>query len=148
MRGLVVHALLGLATVVLFLRANAHLYRRDWPGSATTPMEGFCYAMAALSVVVGWYFNTVYMFEYPAEGSWTHFIAMMFDNPAGGSVGQDIVVTNAVLFPLWTIVDGTRRGMKIPWIYFVMSLFTSFGFAMGLFLAAQERQLRWTAAAR
>ena len=29
------------------------------------------------------------------------------------------------------------------WIYFVMSLFTSFGFAMGLYLAAQERQVRW-----
>jgi len=27
-----------------------------------------------------------------------------------------------------------------------MSLFTSFGFAMGLYLAAQERQLRWNAA--
>jgi hypothetical protein len=24
-----------------------------------------------------------------------------------------------------------------------MSLFTSFGFAMGLYLAAQERQVRW-----
>jgi hypothetical protein len=26
-----------------------------------------------------------------------------------------------------------------------MSLVTSFGFAMGLYLAAQERQLRWNA---
>jgi hypothetical protein len=34
------------------------------------------------------------------------------------------------------------------WLYFVMSLFTSFGFAMGLYLAAQERQLRWNARSR
>jgi hypothetical protein len=27
-----------------------------------------------------------------------------------------------------------------------MSLVTSFGFAMGLYLAAQERQVRWSAA--
>jgi len=27
-----------------------------------------------------------------------------------------------------------------------MSLFTSFGFSMGLYLAAQERQVRWNAA--
>jgi hypothetical protein len=27
-----------------------------------------------------------------------------------------------------------------------MSLFTSFGFAMALYLAAQERQVRWNAA--
>ena len=29
-----------------------------------------------------------------------------------------------------------------------MSLFTSFGFAMGLYLAAQERQVRWRAVGR
>ena len=29
-----------------------------------------------------------------------------------------------------------------------MSLFTSFGFSMGLYLAAQERQVRWLAARR
>jgi len=29
-----------------------------------------------------------------------------------------------------------------------MSLFTSFGFAMGLYLAAQERQARWLASGR
>jgi hypothetical protein len=49
------------------------------------------------------------------------------------------------LFPLWTISDGPRRGLRGTWIYFTMSLFTSFGFAMGLYLAAQERQLRWLA---
>jgi hypothetical protein len=33
--------------------------------------------------------------------------------------------------------------MRQPWIYFVLSLLTSFGFAMGLYLAVHERQLRW-----
>jgi hypothetical protein len=33
--------------------------------------------------------------------------------------------------------------LRWTWIYFVMSLFTSFGFAMGMYLAAQERQVRW-----
>ena len=46
---------------------------------------------------------------------------------------------NAILFPLWTIVDGPRRGLKRAWIWFVMSLFTSFGFSMAAYLAAQER---------
>jgi hypothetical protein len=70
---------------------------------------------------------------------------MLFDNPAAGSVGQDVIVTNAILFPLWTMIDGPRRGLKGTWIYFTMSLVTSFGFAMGLYLAAQERQVRWNA---
>jgi hypothetical protein len=43
-------------------------------------------------------------------------------------------------------IDGRRRGLRLPWLCFVVSLFTSFGFAMGIYLAAQERQLRWNAA--
>ncbi len=69
-----------------------------------------------------------------------------FTNPASGSVGQDMIITNVLLFPLWTMIDGPRRGLRHTWIYFVMSLFTSFSFAMGLYLAAQERQVRWLAA--
>ena len=76
------------------------------------------------------------------------FTRQLFDTPAGGSIAQDVIVTNAILFPLWTIVDGPRRGLRWAWLYFVMSLFTSFGFAMGLYLAAQERQVRWNARAR
>ena len=78
----------------------------------------------------------------PASVSGTEIVSL----PATASIGQDIIVTNVFLFPLWTIIDGPRRGLKRAWLYFVMSLFTSFGFAMGLYLAAQERQVRWLAA--
>jgi len=104
--------------------------------------------LAVGSVCIGWYFNVQYVQTYPAEASWLHFTKMLFTNPAGGSGAQDLIVTNAVLFPLWTISDGPRRGLRGTWIYFTMSLFTSFGFAMGLYLAAQERQLRWLASGR
>jgi hypothetical protein len=96
-------------------------------------------------VAIGWYYNVRYVFGYPAEYSWQHFTAMLFTNPASGSVGQDMIITNVLLFPLWTMIDGPRRGLRHTWIYFVMSLFTSFSFAMGLYLAAQERQVRWLA---
>jgi hypothetical protein len=92
MLSLLIHAALGLLTVGVFYRVNAHLYRRDWPGA------------------------------------------------------QDLIITNAILFPLWTMIDGPRRGLRGTPIYFIMSLFTSFGFAMGLYLAAQERQVRRLAA--
>jgi len=146
MLSLVVHAVLGALSVLLFYRFNAHLYRDDWPGSRITLLEGFYYSCAIGSVCVGWWFNTHYVMAYPAQASWMHFTSMLFDNPAAGSAGQDMIVTNVFLFPLWTIIDGPRRGMRRPWIYFVISLFTSFGFAMGVYLAAQERQLRWNAA--
>lgn len=144
MLSLLVHAALGALTVAIFFSVNAHLYRRDWAGADTTPLEGVYYLFAGLSVVLGWYCNVRYVFGYPAEYSWTHFTSMLFANPASASVGQDMIVTNCVLFPLWTIVDGTRRGLRATWLYFVMSLFTSFSFAMGMYLAAQERQVRWT----
>ena len=94
-------------------------------------------------MLTGWYFHVRYVFCYPDDASCTHFTAMLFTNPAASSAGQDILVTNAILFPLWTLIDGPRRGLRWCWIYFVMSLFTSFGFAMGMYLAAQERQVRW-----
>jgi hypothetical protein len=145
MLSLFVHAALGALTIVVFFLVNAHLYRRDWAGSRTTFLEGLYYVLAVGSVCTGWYFNVQYVQAYPAEYSWVHFIRMLFTNPAAGSGGQDLIVTNVVLFPLWTMIDGPRRGLRRAWIYFTMSLFTSLGFAMGLYLAAQERQVRWNA---
>lgn len=145
MLSLLVHAALGLVTIGVFVVVNAHLYRRDWAGSGTSLLEGLYYALAVGSVCTGWYFDVHYVMAYPAEASWAHFTRMLFTNPAAASGGQDLVVTNAVLFPLWTMIDGPRRGLRSAWIYFVMSLFTSFGFSMGLYLAAQERQVRWNA---
>ena len=145
MTSLLVHAGLGAVTVAIFFYTNAYLYRRDWAGSRPTLVEGLCYALAVTSVCIGWYFNQKYVFMYPAEASWVHFTMMLFDTPAGGSGAQDLIITNVFLFPLWTMIDGPRRGLRRAWIYFVMSMFTSFGFAMALYLAAQERQLRWLA---
>jgi hypothetical protein len=146
MLSLLIHAGLGALTVGVFFSVNAHLYRRDWVGSPVTCVEGLYYVFAIGSVCTGWFFNVRYVFEYPAEASWMHFTAMLFTNPASGSVGQDMIVTNVFLFPLWTMIDGPRRGLQGTWVYFVMSLFTSFGFSVALYLAAQERQVRWNAA--
>lgn len=148
MLSLLIHASLGVLTVVIFYRVNRYLYASDWPGSSVTLLEGLYYALAVVSVLTGWYFNVTYVFEYPNDASWVHFTKMLFTNPAACSGGQDLIITNAILFPLWTMVDGPRRGLKHAWIYFTMSLVTSFGFAMGLYLAAQERQVRWLAAQR
>jgi hypothetical protein len=145
---LLVHAALGALTLGLFFAVNRHLYRRGWPGARPSVLEALYYAVAIASVCMGWYFNQQYQFAYPEQAGWLHFTRQLFDTPAGGSIAQDVIVTNAILFPLWTIVDGPRRGLRHAWLYFVMSLFTSFGFAMGLYLAAQERQLRWNERAR
>ena len=143
MTSLLVHAALGALTVVLFFVTNRRLYRRDWAGSRVSPLEGVYYALAVVSVCIGWYFNTTYVFTYPEQASWLHFTMQLFDTPAGGSGAQDLIITNVVFFPLFTIMDGRRTGLKWPWMYFLVSLFTSFSFAMGLYFATQERQLRY-----
>ena len=148
MTSLVVHAAVGVLTVALCFHFNRHLYARGWEGARVGRLEGLYYLLAVGSVCVGWYFNVTYVMTYPTEASWVHFTRMLFANPAAASGGQDLIVTNAMLFPLWTMIDGPRRGLKGTWIYFTMSLFTSFGFAMGLYLAVQERQVRWLAAPR
>ncbi len=145
MTSLLIHAALGVLSVGVFFYLNAYLYTSRWKGSRVSLLEALYYVLAIGSVCTGWYFNVRYVQTYPAEASWLHFTKMLFTNPAAGSGAQDLLVTNAVLFPLWTIIDGPRRGLRGPWIYFLMSLVTSFGFAMGLYLAAQERQLRWRA---
>lgn len=146
MISLLVHAALGVVTTLLSFSFNRRLYAGDWSGSRVSALEGVYYVLGIGSVLTGWYFNVSYMQTYPDEASWVHFTKMLFTNPAASSGGQDLIVTNAILFPLWTIVDGPRRGLQKAWIWFVMSLFTSFGFSMGLYLAAQERQVRWNRA--
>jgi hypothetical protein len=143
MTALYVHAALGLFFLVLFLYFNAELYRAGWRGSQVSALEGLYYVIALASVAVGWYFNTQYVQTFGAQASWVHFTRLLFTNPAAASGAQDLITANVLLFPLWTIVDGRRSGMRQPWIYFVLSLLTSFGFAMGLYLAVHERQVRW-----
>jgi hypothetical protein len=70
---------------------------------------------------------------------------MLFNNWAADSAAQDYTIVNLLLLPLWTIVDGRRRGLRAAWIFFVMSLFTSLAFSVALFLAFIERQLRYNA---
>lgn len=66
----------------------------------------------------------------------------MFTNPAASSASQDYTIANVILLPIFTIVDGYRRGLRHPWLYFVSSLFTSFAFAFAFYFATMERQRR------
>ena len=83
------------------------------------------------------FFNPIW-----GDGSWAQYIKLMFANPAASSAGQDYTIGNVVLLPLMTIVDGRRRGIARPWLYFVSTLFTSFAFGWAFYLATVERQRR------
>jgi drug/metabolite transporter (DMT)-like permease len=67
---------------------------------------------------------------------------MLFTNPAAGSGSEDYLITNVILLPLFTIIDGYRRGLRRPWLFFVLSDFTSLSFAFAFYFATMERQRR------
>lgn len=145
MVSLIVHAVLGIAVIAFIVAANRSIFARPATGPAVSLLEVVYYVVGIASVVLGWYFNIRYVAEYhvsnPATG-WIDYIRLMFANPAAGSAGQDYTIGNVILLPLMTIIDGYRRGIRRPWLYFVSSLFTSFAFAWAFYLATVERQRR------
>jgi hypothetical protein len=152
MVSLLVHAVLGVAVVVWIVRSNPAVFRRTATGPLLSGWERVFYAVGVVSVLLGWYFNIEFVRDYAppggvknpiwGDGSWAQFIKLIFANPASSSAGQDYTIGNVILLPLMTILDGSRRGIRRPWLYFVASLFTSFVFAWAFYLATTERQRR------
>jgi len=135
------YAVLGLASTALAFACNRRLFSGHAVGRVTT-LEGVYYVVGLTSLCLGWYFNVRYTHTY-AHASYINYTKMLFSNWAADSAAQDYTIVNLVLLPLWTIVDGRRRGLRVPWIFFVMSLFTSLAFSMAMYLAFVERQDRY-----
>jgi len=134
---------LGILTTVWAVVANRRLFAGGTVGRPA-PLEVVYYAVGVLSLGIGWYCNVRYT-HHAANASYWNYTKALFTNWAAASAAQDYTIVNVVLLPLWTIVDGRRRGLAIPWIFFVMSLFTSLAFSMALYLAFVERQVRYDA---
>jgi Terpene cyclase DEP1 len=102
------------------------------------------------SIALGYYFNYQFVQEYATPssnpiwgpGSWQQFIALGYDNPAASSASQDYTIMSLLIFPVWAIVDGRRRGIKNAWLYIAFILFFSSASAWAFYLAAVERQRR------
>lgn len=150
MLSLIGHAVLGVVVVWLIVASNRAVFRRPATGPWISVPEGVLYVAGVASVLLGWYFNIRFVTEYAdgnanplwGDGSWAQYIELMYVNPAASSAGQDYTIANVILLPLMTILDGRRRGIARPWLYFAASLFTSFAFAWALYLATVERQRR------
>ncbi len=139
---LVFYGILGIASTVLAFLVNRRLFSGGAAGPVTV-LEGIYYAVGVCSLLLGWYFNIRYTHLYGHRATYVNYTKMLFTNWAADSAAQDYVIVNVVLMPLWTIVEGGRRGLRWAWIFFVISLFTILAFAIALFLAFMERQLRY-----
>jgi hypothetical protein len=139
---LVTYGILGIASTAFAFAVNRRLFSEGRAGPVTV-LEGLFYLFGVVSLGLGWYFNVRYTHQHPHQASYVNYTKALFSNWAADSAAQDYIMVNVVLLPLWTIVDGRRRGLRAPWIFFVMSLFTSLAFAMAFYLAFVERQIRY-----
>jgi hypothetical protein len=139
---LVLFGILGVGSTAVAFAVNRRLFTEKAVGSVTL-LEGVYYAVGVCSIVLGWYFNVRYTHLYGHRANYVAYTKLLFTNWAADSAAQDYIIVNVVLLPLWTIVEGGRRGLRWAWIFFVMSLFTSLAFAVAMFLAFMERQLRY-----
>ena len=152
MVSLTVHAILGILCIWFIVRSNPAIFRRIEGGPALSTLEAVYLVVGVASIGIGWWFNIRFVNEYGpgtllsnplwGEGSWVQYIQLMFANPAAASAGQDYTIGNVILLPLMTIIDGRRRGIARPWMFFVVTLFTSFAFGWAFYLATLERQRR------
>lgn len=148
MVSLIVHLVLGIGVIAWIVRSNQRIFARPTDGSPMfSPLEIMFYVIGAASIVLGYYFNHQFVATYAVEGgnpiwgpgSWQQFIMLGYANPAAASASQDYTIINVILLPLFTIVDGYRRGIRRPWLFFVSSLFTSCAFAYAFYFATVDR---------
>jgi hypothetical protein len=140
---LAVFGTLGILTTAWAFVANKRLFSGGTVGRPSV-LEAVFYGVGIVSLLLGWYFNVRYTHQVGAKASYVAYTKALFSSWAADSAAQDYIIVNVVLLPLWTIIDGRRREIRIPWIFFVMSLFTSLAFSMAFYLAFVERQIRYS----
>jgi hypothetical protein len=149
MISIIVHGLIGLAIIGWIIASNQQVYAKPANGPWFSLLEYVYYFVGIASIALGYYFNIQFMADAHGQGnlfagpaSYPHFVRMLFTNPAAGSGSEDYLITNVILLPLFTIIDGYRRGLRRPWLFFVLSDFTSLSFAFAFYFATMERQRR------
>jgi Terpene cyclase DEP1 len=150
MVSMLVHAVLGVAVVWFTVASNPKIFSRPPGGPRFSAGEVAYWAVGLASIPLCWYVNFQFVQEYATPssnpiwgpGSWQEFIALGYANPAASSASADYTILNVGLLPLFTIIDGRRRGIRHPWLFFVSSLFTSCAFAFAFYFATIERQRR------
>jgi hypothetical protein len=108
---------------------------------AGVPVKQMVYAaLAAIGLVVTWYFNLQFMSESGGSFSAVEFVRAGYANSASSSLSNDLLVGIAA-FTIWSFAEARRLGMRHWWIYPVLTFGVAFAFAFPLFLFVRERRL-------
>jgi Protein of unknown function DUF2834 len=147
---LIAHAVIGIAAIVAIVVLNPHIFRQPATPKLSL-LEAVYYIAGIAATVLGYYFNVRYINDYAhsavhnpiwGPGSWAEFIRLGYVNPAASNASEDYTIISVILLPLFTIVDGRRRGVRHAWLYFMFVLTASSAFALAFYLATVERQRR------
>ena len=153
MVALIIHLVIAIGVIVAIVVLNPLIFKRPATPKLSLP-EAAYYLAGIAATVIGYYFNLKYVHDYSRgthnaiwgdHGSWKEFIQLGWANPAVSSASSDYYIMSLVVLPLFVIVDGRRRGIRQPWLYFMFVLTASSAFAWAFYLATVERQRRITA---
>lgn len=153
MVSLIVHAVLGVAVVALVIRLNPQVFSRP-PGPALSGRVGLLPRRPRLDPDLLVLQHAVRGGLRPTgrqpdlgSGKLAGVHRARLHQPRGRLGQRRLHDRHVILLPLFTIIDGRRRGIRQPWLFFVASLFTSFAFAFAFYFATIERQRRHQQAA-
>jgi hypothetical protein len=102
--------------------------------------------LAVLAVIGGWYYNIQYYLQAGDEFGWIDWMQRCFVNPAAASAFMDLTFAY-IITSMFMIIEARRIGMRAGWVYVVVAIWISLGFAIGLFLLMRERHFRKLGAA-
>ena len=138
MVALLVHAILGIITIAIIIKLNPAVFKRVPAGPQLSTLEivllGCRHRVAAASAGTSTSASCTSTRQNPfwGQGDWSQFIKMGFANPASSSQCADYTIGNVILLPLFTIIDGRRRGIRHPWLFFVIQPFHQLRVRLGL----------------
>lgn len=90
MVAIIVHLVLGFATMVAIVRTNPVIFARYTSGPSLSKLELFYWVAGIASVILGYYFNNVYVGEYAPTGGVHNFL---WGPGAGGSSSRSAMPT-------------------------------------------------------
>jgi hypothetical protein len=104
-----------------------------------TPRRAAYAALAAVGLVVTWYFNWKFMADGDCRGI-VEFVRAGYANHASTSLANDLLVGVAA-FWIWSFAESRRLAIGHWWIWPLLTLGVAFAVAYPLFLFVREGRI-------
>ena len=95
--------------------------------------------IAAVALVATWSQNLAFMAQ-PDSGGIGGFLQAAFANHAAASLGLDLLLFCIAAF-VFMLVEAQRLGIRLVWLYIILSLLIAVSVMFPLFLIARQRRL-------